>query len=208
MNVDNRLRTQEEKYSSDYSTPYPPEVADALNDLSQETVRDFERPIMMVPDTQRKLYYQLVKLLRPNYILEIGTFTGATAIAMACAFPSSSKVVSLDIDPKCMQVARKYINRLQYGDRVELRVGPALVSLKALKQEHSQRQYDLIFIVLYRGYVHREAGYEEKITIKKDIMKKWTKAVCEFNEYVLQNPSLQVVMLPVFNGVSFISKSP
>ncbi|KAI9485151.1 O-methyltransferase [Zychaea mexicana] len=151
---------------------------------------------MMVPETQRKLLFHLVKLLNSQNILEIGTFTGATAIAIATALPENGKLITLDIDAKALDVARKYIKVLKLEDRVDFRLGAAMESLEALVKEDPQRQFDMISIdadktgytsyydfimdndllsdrgviivddVLFHGHVHRFAGYEELRPIK------------------------------------------
>ncbi|KAG2227557.1 hypothetical protein INT45_002242 [Circinella minor] len=158
-NIDNRLRTKEEEYSNDHSTPFPPEVADVLKELTDETIHDFERYYYMTAETQRKLLFQLVKLFRCSRILEIGTFTGAATIAMASAISSSSsslssekkgengKLITLEMDPKAAGLAQKHAKKLKYlDDRIDFVVGPAMESLVRITKEHPNKQYDLVFI--------------------------------------------------------------
>ncbi|KAG2226569.1 hypothetical protein INT45_005055 [Circinella minor] len=138
-NIDNRLRTKEEEYANDYSTPFPSEVADVLKTLIDETMHDFEEHYFMTTDTQRKLLFQLVKVFRCSRILEIGTFTGVATIAMAAAIqPSSSlssgendnsngKLITLEIDSKAMALAQKHAKKLKYlSDRIDFVLGPAM----------------------------------------------------------------------------------
>ena len=141
-NIDNRLRTKEEEYTNDYSTPIPSEVKNVLEALIDETMHDFKKHYYMTTETQRKLLFQLVKLFRCSRIHEIGTFTGVAAITMASAIPSSSstssakngdqqghddKLISLEMDPKAIAVAQKYAKQLKcLENRIEFVLGPAM----------------------------------------------------------------------------------
>ncbi|KAG2227558.1 hypothetical protein INT45_002243 [Circinella minor] len=158
-NIDNRLRTKEEEYSNDHSTPFPLEVADVLKELIDETIHDFEKHYFMTTETQRKLLFQLVKLFRCSRILEIGTFTGAATIAMAAAMSSSSpslsseengengKLITLEMDPKAAGLAQKHAKKLKYlDDRIDFVVGPAMESLVRITKEQPNKQYDFVFI--------------------------------------------------------------
>ena len=137
-NIDNRLRTKEEEYTNDYSTPFPSEVKNVLEALIDETMNDFEEHYFMTTETQRKLLFQLVKLFRCSRILEIGTFTGVAAITMASAITSvsaekddqqgqDSKLTTLEINPKAIAIAQKYANKLKcLENRIEFVLGPAM----------------------------------------------------------------------------------
>ncbi|KAI9253933.1 O-methyltransferase [Phascolomyces articulosus] len=192
---------------------------------------------MMIPETERKFLYHLIKLLRPTNILEIGTFTGASAIIMATALGKNTngKLVTLDVNPTCMDVARKYVKRLQLENRVDLRLGLALDSLKELIKEEPKLQFDFIFIdaykdqnigyfdfimdnkllsdrgaivvddALFHGLVHRLAGYEEMCHIELEHWDLQARCTVEFNRHVQQDPRVQVTVLPIFNGLSLIS---
>ncbi|KAG2227130.1 hypothetical protein INT45_003860 [Circinella minor] len=237
-NKDNRLRLYEEKYSADMSTPFSPSVKAAMDDLAKQTREQFGNAHMMIPETQGKMLHQLVQLFSVSRILEIGTFTGFSTLAMASALnDKNNKLISLERDPKPQALAKEYIKRLGFEDRVDLRLGSAMESLSTLVEEMPQKQYDLIFIdadkkgyvpyydfvmdnkllsdrgiiiadnVLFFGQVHRIAGYEEKSIdeVSKNIRKK-AKYAHEFNQHVLNDTRVQVMVLPLFDGVSIITK--
>ncbi|KAI9491074.1 O-methyltransferase-domain-containing protein [Zychaea mexicana] len=237
-NSDNRLRLHEEKYTADMSTSLPPTVKAALNDLAQETLSQFGNAHMMVPETQGSLLHQLVKLFGAQRILEIGTFTGSSTLAMASALKPSDKLVTLERDPKPQEVAKRYIHQLNLEDRVDMRLGKAMESLIAIAKEEPRPQYDMVFIdadkkgyipyydfiidndllsdrgliiadnVLFFGQVHRIAGYEDDnpVEASKNV-RKIAKYAHDFNKHVLQDSRVQVVVLPLFDGVSIISKT-
>jgi caffeoyl-CoA O-methyltransferase len=74
-------------------------------------------------------------------VLEIGTYTGHSALAMAAALPPGGRVITLELDPDRAAFARRHMDESPYGDRIEIRVGPALESVQAL-----EGRFDLVFI--------------------------------------------------------------
>ena len=127
-NKDNRLRLYEEKYTADMSTLFSPSVKAVMDDLAKQTREQFGNAHMMIPETQAKMLHQLVQLFGVSRILEIGTFTGYSTLAMASALniKNNGKLISLERDPKPQALAKEYIKRLGFEDRVELRLGSAM----------------------------------------------------------------------------------
>ncbi|KAI8142473.1 O-methyltransferase [Fennellomyces sp. T-0311] len=193
---------------------------------------------MMVSESQAKVLHQLVHLFGASRILELGTFTGFSTLAMATALRATDKLISIEVDPKPHAVACQYIEKLRLQDRVDLRLGQAMDSLVSLANDEPRHQFDLIFLdadkrgyipyfdfimdndllsdrgviiadnVLYFGQVHRTAGFEsDKPVEASKRIRKGARYVHEFNQHVLHDPRVQVVMLPLFDGVSFIRKN-
>ncbi|KAI8992677.1 O-methyltransferase-domain-containing protein [Pilobolus umbonatus] len=236
-NSNNRLRVGEERYADDYSTPFPTIIENVFSDINEETEETFNNAHMMISSNQAKLLRALVKLLRPQRILEIGGFTGSSAIAMGSGLSSEGTLLSLEMDPKPLAVARKYIKLAHLEDKVQIKEGPALESLQELAQLPHKPQFNMIFIdadkggyisyfdfvidnnllsddgfilvdnVLFFGHVHREAGYEGKYPeeVSKNIKKTAIK-VHKFNKHVLSDPRVEVVMLPIYDGITIIRK--
>lgn len=128
------------KYATDYSTPIPQQPV--WDDLIKETTDKLDNAHMMAPKAQGLLLNQLVGLLGARHLLEIGTFTGSSTLALASALPDSGSLVSLDADPAVQSMAAEAINKA--GLKADLRLGDAMESLAKLSQEH--RQFDLVFI--------------------------------------------------------------
>lgn len=124
-NDDGRLRVNEEKYCNDFSTPIKAPFHNVLKSVSDETVEKFSKSFMMVSETQAKLLHQLVKLLQPKNILEIGGFTGYSAIAMASALSSTSRLDSLELDEQHAEIAIKHVKEAGLQDIVNVHIGPA-----------------------------------------------------------------------------------
>ncbi|KAK4509032.1 Protein kinase domain-containing protein [Mucor velutinosus] len=142
-----RLRLEEDRYCQNLSTPIKQPYQGVLKALAKKTESDFRNAHMMVSETQGKLLHQLVSILRPANVLEIGGFTGYSAIAMASALAPKAKLLSLELDPKHIEVAEQFVNQAQLQDKILFKQGPALDSLSYLGQENpASTQYDLIFL--------------------------------------------------------------
>lgn len=102
-------------------------------------------PSIQVSPPQGKLLQLLVRLLGAKKILEFGTLGGYSAILMARALPEDGRLTTLEAKPEYAEVARRSIERAGVGDRVEIRVGPALESLPDLAKEGAG-PFDLVFI--------------------------------------------------------------
>jgi predicted O-methyltransferase YrrM len=100
-------------------------------------------PAIQVSPPQGKLLDLLVRLVGAKRILEFGTLGGYSAILMARAMPAGGRLITLEAKPEYAEVARRSIERAGVGDRVEIRVGPALEALPGLEGEGP---FDLVFI--------------------------------------------------------------
>lgn len=234
-----RLRFEEEKYTTDLSSPFPAPIQQSLSNLVDETVKTFSNAHMMVSETQGKLLYQLTQLINARRVLELDTFTGYSTLAMASTLPdndTTATVISLDRNEQAQAVAKKYIQEAQLENKVDFRLGKALDLMQDLVQEDPSRQFDLIFLdanksgyisyfdyimdhnmladrgimiadnVLFFGQVHRVAGYSETSSEASKNILSTAKKAHKFNQHVLSDPRVQVVVLPIFDGVSIIRK--
>jgi predicted O-methyltransferase YrrM len=102
-------------------------------------------PAIQVSPPQGKLLALLVRLVGARKILEFGTLGGYSAILMARALPEGGRLISLEANPDYAEVARKSIEAAGVGEKVEVRVGPALDALAALEEEGAG-PFDLVFI--------------------------------------------------------------
>jgi predicted O-methyltransferase YrrM len=102
-------------------------------------------PSIQVSPPQGKLLQLLVRLVGAKRILEFGTLGGYSAILMARALPEGGRLISLEANPDYAEVARRSIEDAGAGEKVEIRVGPALEALPALEEEEAG-PFDLVFI--------------------------------------------------------------
>ena len=119
-----------------------PEV---LRRLRAETARHPRAEMQIAPE-QGQFMALLVRLIGARRVLEIGTFTGYSALWMALALPPDGRLVACDVSAEYTAVARRYWEAAGVADRIELRLGPALDTLEALLDEGAAGTFDLAFI--------------------------------------------------------------
>lgn len=120
------------------------QAQDALFDEMREyTYAHMQSPQMQVGRVEGMLLKTLASLIGAKRILEIGTFTGYSALSMAYALPEDGVLITCDIDPEAARVARTFFDRSPHGHKIEIRIGPALETLKSMSEAES---FDLVFI--------------------------------------------------------------
>lgn len=109
--------------------------------LREETYRVMDRPQMQVDVVEGRFLKMLVSLTGARTILEIGTFTGYSALMMAEGLPDDGRLITCEVDPKAEAIARRYFSESPHGNKITLRMGPALETIKTLAGP-----LDLVFI--------------------------------------------------------------
>ncbi|MBU87742.1 MAG: methyltransferase, partial [Chloroflexi bacterium] len=112
-----------------------------LQKLAEETNRTMDSPMMMSGTTVGNLLNTLVFATNSKRILEIGTFVGYSSLMMAMALPEDGELITCDIDKKSTSLAQKYWNQHPAGQRIDLRLGPAIQTIDSLNPE-----FDMVFI--------------------------------------------------------------
>jgi predicted O-methyltransferase YrrM len=119
--------------------------SDPVLDAALEDSRAAGLPAIGVAPNQGKMLQILARIQGARRILEVGTLGGYSTIWLARALPPGGRLVTLEVDPKHAEVARRNLERAGLGDVVELRLGPALETLPGLAAE-GHAPFDLIFI--------------------------------------------------------------
>ena len=136
---------QIEEYIERYSSPADPLLAE----LAEETRQTLDSPQMLSGPIAGRLLEMLVWFARPKRVLEIGTFSGHSALAMAGALPEDGHIDTCEISPKHAEVAQRYFDCSPFGSRITLHLGPALETIDRLEGE-----FDFVFIDANKdGYV-------------------------------------------------------
>ena len=115
--------------------------SDILNELFQATHERTEWAIMLVGPLEASVLRMLIQTSAAKRVLEIGTFTGYSALAMAEALPADGELITLDIDEETTAIGKEFWARSPHGHKIELKLGPALEVLPQI-----QGKFDLIFI--------------------------------------------------------------
>src|ERR1041384_18446 len=123
-----------------YATKHSAEESPALKALAKETWARQPAAMMQVGRLEGDFLRLMVRISGARRVLELGTFTGYSALAMAEGLPAGGKVVTCDLNPETTAVAKKSWARSPHGRKIESKLGPALQTLKTLKGP-----FDLVF---------------------------------------------------------------
>lgn len=113
--------------------------------LRAETARLPQAGMQIGPD-QGRLLAMLVRLIGARYALEIGTFTGYSALAVAAALPADGKLIACDVSAEWTRIARRYWDEAGLSGRIELHLGPARDTLAMLIRDGAAGSFDFAFI--------------------------------------------------------------
>jgi caffeoyl-CoA O-methyltransferase len=197
-----------EEYAERFTTP-----ADELfGRLADETRATQTAPQMMVGPVEGEFLAFMVYATKARHVLEIGTFTGWSSIAMASALPDGGRLTSCDVNAETTAVARRYAEEAGLADRIEYKVGPALDSLADL-----DGPFDLVFIDADKGgYVDYYEAALPKLADSGLIMADNTlfglgegenaAAIERFNEHVRDDDRVEQVLLTIREGVTLIRR--
>jgi predicted O-methyltransferase YrrM len=128
---------QLEAYIEAHTTPPEPHLAA----LAEETRATLNAPQMLTGTVEGRFLAALVWTARPQLVLELGTYSGYSALAMAAALPPGGRIVTCELSDEHADFAQRHIDASPYADRIELRRGPALDTVAAL-----DGPFDLVFI--------------------------------------------------------------
>jgi caffeoyl-CoA O-methyltransferase len=116
----------------DYAERHSKPLSETHAKLWLETYSKTRNPGMMVGAVEGAFLRMLVRMTGARRILEIGTFTGYSALAWAEALPKDGRVVTCDVNAETVAIAKRYFAQSQHGHKIEVKLGPALESLKVL----------------------------------------------------------------------------
>lgn len=207
-----------DKYIREHSTPFD----GALEWIEKQTNIRTNFPQMLSGPVQGRLLTMLVQVSGARRVLEIGTFTGYSAVCLAMGLPEDGHVDTLEINDELAALAAEGWRRAGVTDKVTLHIGDALDTLRRLASEGAV--YDFVYIDAnkreYLDYYHlvmdilRPGGllladdvmlggkvYDAKVPTDKQ-----TRGLVAFNDFVAGDPRVEVVMLPIRDGLSLIRK--
>ena len=196
-----------EQFARDHTEP----ETDLYVRLREETYRVMQSPQMQVDVIEGRFLQMLVRLSGAKSILELGMFTGYSALMMAEALPENGHLITCEIDPKAEAIARRYFAESPHRDKITIRMGPALDTIKTLTGP-----LDLVFIdadkVNYSNYYEaclpllKSGGlvvadnvlWSGKVLHPKDAD---DHAIVVFNRLVQSDPRVKNVCLTVRDGM-------
>jgi predicted O-methyltransferase YrrM len=129
----------------DYIVKHTPDAHPILKKLKEETLSLSDANMQIAPD-QGAFMKMLIKLSSAQRVIEIGCFTGYSAISMASGLPLNGKLITLDHNPETSEMAKTFFKEAGFGNMIEHRLGDALVSLEQIADDYGHGNFDLIFI--------------------------------------------------------------
>ncbi|GAL82878.1 O-methyltransferase family 3 [Sporocytophaga myxococcoides] len=204
-----------EQYVEQHSTP----ESDLLKRLDRETHAKILMPRMVSGHIQGRFLSMISHMIKPQIVLEIGTFTGYSAICLAEGLPPEGKLITIDVNEEIESFARSFIEKSDKGKQIEQKIGNALDIIPELDMQFDlvfidadkinyQKYYDLVFDKVKQGGYILADNVLWSGKVFKDIprMDKDTKALMDFNDMVQNDERVENVMLPVRDGLLLIRK--
>lgn len=193
---------------------------DLLKELCRETNVKIYHPRMLSGHLQGQILSMLVKMIRPKRILEIGTYTGYSAISMARALSDNAILDTIEINDEIEDFIRKYIEKAGLNEKINLHIGDALEILPKL-----QFPYDLVFMdgnkAQYLDYYHLiiEKLHPGGFILADNILwdgkvisselrdnDHFAHGIRQFNEFIRRDQRVEKVIFPIRDGIFVIRK--
>jgi caffeoyl-CoA O-methyltransferase len=204
-----------EQYVEAHTAPPPPYMAA----LAEETRANLDRPQMLTGTVEGRFLEMLVWATGARRVLELGTYSGYSALSMAAALPDGGEVVTCEVSDEHADFAQRHIDATPYRDRIRILRGPALESLASL-----DGPFDLVFIdadkanyVNYyeaalpkladRGLIAADNTLWSGQVADPDDDSETTAAIRGFNDHVRADERVVSVMLTVRDGVTLIRRA-
>ena len=203
----------------DYVVQHTENEPELLRELSRETFQKMLQPRMLSGHFQGRILSFLSKLIRPKKILELGTFTGYSALCLAEGLDKDGELHTIDKNEELVSFQRRYFNRSIHGSKIHQHTGCALEIIKKLNYE-----FDLIFIDADKSnYVNYFNLLADKIKtggvlISDNVL--WsgkvidplensdlsTKVLLEYNKLLKEDPRFETILLPIRDGLTLSIK--
>ena len=186
-----------------------------LRELTRETHLKVIQPRMITGHFQGRVLSMLSKIINPNYILEIGTYTGYSALCLAEGLQKEGELHTIEVNEELHQMQRKYFDKSGFGSQIKQHIGDALDIVPSLNQT-----FDLVFIdaqkVNYDAYFEAVVQktkpgsvilsdnvlWSGKVVEPLQKSDKATEALLEYNQKLKEDPRVETVLLPIRDGLT------
>lgn len=199
-----------------YCQAHTTELSPIFQKLKEKTYAQMNAPQMQVGPLEGAFLKFLVSLSQAKFILEIGTFTGYSALAMAEGLPSDGKIITCDIDPNATEIAQEFWSQSEHGKKIELKLGKALDTIAQI-----EKPIDLVFIDADKNnYLNYWEACMPKLRsggmiIVDNVL--WSgrvlspeeprdQAIADFNTHAHKDSRVSIVTLPIRDGILLARK--
>jgi len=204
-----------EEYAEKHSSP----ETELLYNLNRETHLNIMIPRMLSGHLQGRTLSMLSKMIHPENILEIGTYTGYSALCMAEGLSEKGKIDTIDINAELQPIIEKYWKQSDYAQKIELHIGNALdiiptfdkmfqmVFIDADKENYLNYYHLLFDKVPSGGYILADnVLWSGNVLQEPSEMNESTKAIVEFNNFIQNDNRVENILLPIRDGLTIIRK--
>jgi len=187
-----------------------------LQKLVEQTHKVMEHPGMITGRIEGRFLKLLVQLVQPQLILEVGTYTGYSALSMAEGLAENGKIITCDIDPKAQKFAQAAFDTSPYGHKIDLRMGPAIDTIRKLTatidlsfidadKENYPLYYEEILARTRPGgvIIIDNTLWSGRVLDPQDID---SKAIARLNEIICKDTRVENVLLTVRDGIQLVRK--
>ena len=204
--------------AEEYAKQHTSSLDEVLNEIEAFTLANHPHAQMLSGHVQGKVLEMLSCMIKPKYILEVGTFTGFSALCLAKGLQEGGKLHTLEIREEDANIAKGYFKKANAEDRIQLHLGDALQIIPSFTE-----QWDLVFIdadkVNYINYYEltlpqlKKGGWiiADNVlfhgqVLEENITGKNAKAIDAFNQHVAKDNRVEQAMLTVRDGLLLIKK--
>ncbi len=200
-----------QNYINDFGLNLHPVQHEIIN--YNKTLGDIKR--MQIDPTQCHLLHLIIKISNIKNVLEIGTFTGLSALSISLALPDEGKLIALDKNKETNKIALDFFKKANQDHKIETMIKPALESLKELKNN----KFDMVFIdadkMNYKEYYEKSMGlinqggliiidnvlWHGEVVDEKN-KDKFTIYIREFNKFVSEDKRVEQIIIPLGDGMT------
>jgi len=203
---------------TEYAEQHTSGESEVLQELRRECNEKYEDSAMLSGFYQGRVLAMFSKMIRPRVVLEIGTYLGYSALCFAEGLADGGKVITLDVNEETNKVARSFVAKSGYSDRIDFRLGPAteitptlnetfdLVFIDADKPNYSN-YYNLVFDKLRPGGFIIADNVLWSGRVLDNEKDENTQALHDFSEMVMADKRVSNVLLPIRDGLMIVCKA-
>jgi predicted O-methyltransferase YrrM len=200
-----------------YAEAHTASESELLKKINRDTHAQVLKPRMLSGQLQGRFLAMISQMIRPKFILEIGTYTGYSAICLAEGLQADGKLITIDINEELKNRVTGYFNASDFGHQIDFRIGDARQIIPSL-----EISFDLVFIDAdkenYATYFDlvigkvRPGGFilADNVLWSGKVVQpkpdKDTKAILDFNDKVHNDPRVENILLPIRDGIMMMRK--
>ena len=202
-----------------YALAHSEKEPELLYELNRQTHIQVLQPRMLSGHLQGRVLSMMSKMIAPSIILEIGTYTGYSALCLAEGLQKDGKIITIDINYELEPFTRKFFNQSEYADKIDFRIGNALEIIPTLNtpldivfidadKSNYINYYDLVIDhVRPGGYIIADnVLWSGKVLEPIEKLDEDTKTLLEYNTKIQQDERVENVLLPIRDGLMIARK--